>query len=130
MSDKYPLTAQRLALLKLVEALGCREAALRRDECVDWRIEGKQGWIYAQSEGVYLYCNPGSAKAWTYAKRALFFCEVTQDGDDEGFLKLIRLPTPAEGAIIRDKLGIRKKRDISDIERERLASMGNRFGKP
>jgi hypothetical protein len=52
---------------------------------------------------------------------------VTQDGDDEGFLKLVRLPTDAEAEIIRDKLGIRKKREVSEFEKERLSGMGRRF---
>jgi hypothetical protein len=111
----------------LVKHLSCQDRAYRRDECGDWMIEGKQGHIHAHPEGFYLYCAPGSPKAWTYAKRALFFCEVTQDGDDEGFLKLVRLPTDAEAEIIRDKLGIRKKREVSEFEKERLSGMGRRF---
>ena len=34
-------------LLKLIEALGCRDKARRRDECRDWRIIRKLGHIYA-----------------------------------------------------------------------------------
>jgi hypothetical protein len=111
----------------LVKALGCQDRAYRRDECGDWMIEGKQGHIYAHPEGFYLYCNPGSARGWTFAKRALEFCTVTQDGDDEGFLKLTRLPTEYEAGIIRDKLGIRKKREVSEAEKGRLSEMGRRF---
>jgi hypothetical protein len=39
--DIFPPARQRETLLKLVEALGCRDAALRRDECGDWRIKGR-----------------------------------------------------------------------------------------
>ena len=39
--DMFPPTAQRPALLTLVEALGCRDNALRRDECGDWATEGE-----------------------------------------------------------------------------------------
>jgi hypothetical protein len=111
----------------LVKALGCQDRAYRRDENGDWTIQGKAGYIYAHPEGFYLYCSPGSSRGWTYAKRALFFCEVTQDGDDEGFLKLRRLPTDAEAEIIRDKLGIRKKREVSEFEKERLSRIGRPF---
>lgn len=113
----------------MVTALGCWDRAYRRDECGDWRIEGKSGHIYAQPEGFYLYCAPGTARAWGFARKALAFCTLlTQDGDDEGFLRLERLPTPAEADVIRDKLGIRKKRVLTDEERERLARTGFKSG--
>ena len=122
---------QRPALLKLVEALGCRDAALRRDECGDWRINGKYGFIYAvpgipwggmeKTEGFQLYFRgatefeePTTGKAWTYAKEAMLFAKVTQDGDTEGLLFLARLPTQEEAAIIRDKLRIPKKAEYSE----------------
>jgi hypothetical protein len=70
---------------------------------------------------------PLSSKGWRFAKRALSFYEVTNDGDEEGMLFLDRLPTPEEADIIRDKLGIPKKREISEEERARLAGMGHRF---
>lgn len=108
----------------LVKALGCWDKAYRRDDCGDWMIEGKDGHIYAHLEGFYLYCAPGSARAWGFVKKALSFCKVTQDGDDEGFFRLTRLPTPEEAEIIRTKLGIRKRRVLSDAERERLSITG------
>ena len=60
-------------------------------------------------EGFQLYY-VGTERSWTAARVALKFAKVTQDGDGEGFLKIDRLPTEAEGHIIRDKLGIPKKR--------------------
>jgi hypothetical protein len=45
--------------------------------------------------------------AWTWAKKQLGFCRVTQDGDDEGILRLDRLPWPDEASEIRALLGIR-----------------------
>lgn len=85
------------------------------------RIIGKTGWIYARDEGFYFYCDPGSVRSWNSAKKALSFAKVTQDGDFDGFLFLDRLPTPAEAEVIRERLGLRKKRVLSDAERERLA---------
>ena len=89
-------------------------------------VGGKAGKIYAHGEGFYLYCDPGSARAWGFVKKALAFCRVTHDGEDDGFLFLDRLPTPAEGELIRDKLVIRKRRVLTDAERERLALTGFR----
>jgi hypothetical protein len=119
-------------LRKLAAAIGSRNNALRRDECGDGRIEGQRGWIYAvpgtrqrpDRAGFQIYCAPGSARAWASAKKAMAFAELAQDGDEEGLLLLARLPTPHEAAILRDKLGIAKKRDISDAERGRLSRIG------
>jgi hypothetical protein len=145
VTDIYPPKVQREALLKLVEALGCRDAALRRDECGDWAVKGRCGHIYAvpgttahgfpPGEGFQIYFRgaeefgePLSSKGWPYAKRALLFCKVTQDGDDEGMLFLDRLPTEIEAALIRDKLGVPKKREIGEAEFERLRAMGAEHG--
>lgn len=131
MTDKYPPAVQRPALLKLAEALGCRDACLRRDECGDWRINGKYGHIYAvpgipwggmeKMEGFQLYFRgaaefdePSSSRGWTFAKEAMSFAKVTQDGDEEGMLFLDRLPTPQEAEVIRDKLRIPKKAEYSE----------------
>jgi hypothetical protein len=108
MADVYPPVRQREALLRLAEALGCRDACLRRDENGDWRVKGSHGWIYAVPgaldhpgvEGFLIhYSGPehiGSARGWGYAKRAFeaFGAVTTQDGDDEGTVHLDRLPTP------------------------------------
>jgi hypothetical protein len=46
---------------------------------------------------------------------------VTQDGDDEGVLRLHRLPTPHEAEAIRGILGVRKrmKFDLEQLEHRR-----------
>jgi hypothetical protein len=138
MTDKYPPVVQRPELLKLVEALGCRPNALRRDECNDWRISGKQGWIYAVPEGFQLvYFARNGVNEWdgagphmedyVRAKRNLTFCRLTQDGTGEGIFLLDRLPTQEEGATIREILVIAKKREVSEETLERLRSSG--FGR-
>jgi hypothetical protein len=140
VADIYPPTVQRPALVRLVEALGCRDAALRRDECGDWRVVGKFGHIYALPgaldklgcEGFQIYFRgsvefeepPKGSKAWAFAKQATSSATVANDGEGEGMMFLDRLPTADEAAIIRDKLGIPKKREISDAEAERLQAMG------
>jgi hypothetical protein len=131
---------QRIALMKLVEALACRAAALRRDECGDWRVVGKFGHIHAVPgalnepcrEGFLIFFRgsaefgepPKGSKAWAFAKQAMSFATVASDGDAEGMMFLDRLPTADEAAIIRNRLGIQKKRRISDAEAERLRAMG------
>ena len=57
---------------------------------------------------------------WTKTKR-LLPGKVSQDGDDEGTLRLDRLPTTAETELIRDLIGIRKRHvtaeALSNLER-------------
>jgi hypothetical protein len=129
--DIYPPSVQRPALLELAEALDSRAAQLRRDECGDWAIFGKNGHIYAVPEGFQLVIGTdiehemtNSARQWSADKKRLNFCQVTQDGDEEGCLILDRLPTKAEGAIIRDVVGIPKARHLSDEHREKLIAAG------
>ena len=138
MAEIYPSKVQREALLKCVEALGCRDAALRRDECGDWRISGKQGWICAvpgsldrpKTTGFQIYVQRQSVREWSYTKKAFKpFAAVTNDGDEAGMLFLDRLPNVDEAEVIRQYVGIAKKRVMSEEERVRLASMGHRFEK-
>jgi hypothetical protein len=123
MADLYPPVRQRTALLSFAEALGSASTALRRDDNGDWRIKGKLGFIYAVQgllhqparEGFQLYCDRRTKQAWTWAKKLLCFCGVTQDGDTEGPLFLDRLSTSAEAETIRDVLGV-AKRPVYDEE--------------
>ena len=112
MADRHPPARQSLALF--AEALGSASTAFRRDECGDPRINGKHGHVYAISRGFLLSCVCDSRKAWTYAKRALSFARVTQDGADEGSFIMDRVPTAEEAETIRRYLGITKTRKISE----------------
>jgi hypothetical protein len=135
MADRFPPAAQRSALLALVQALGCRDAALRRNDCGDWSIKGRFGCINAAPEGFQIYyrgadefIERGSPHGWSWAKKLMSFARLTQDGDEEGILTLDRMPSPAEAEIIRDKLWLAKKREISDDELARLRRQGYRTG--
>jgi hypothetical protein len=113
--------ADKLKQGQLLAALGAWDRALRRDECGAWCINGWSGHIVTWSDDpaetawlVYVTCR--SARGWTEAKRRLSFCTVTQNGDDEGCLRLDRLPTSSEAEIIRDVLRIRKRVAFSEAE--------------
>jgi hypothetical protein len=114
--------AQQKALLT---ALNAWDRALRRDECGTWTIIGMRGTVHTWGDGrtwaLYVACR--SAQHWTWTKKRLTFCKVTQDGDDEGVLRLHRLPTPQEAEAIRDILGVRKRMEFSpeDLERRRAS---------
>ena len=127
--DIYPPAGQRQALLALMPTLGCCEGALRRDECGDWRVEGKRGHIYAIAgtgkPWFLMYVTRSSARGWTAAKKALVpFTRLVNDGDEDGLLFLDRLPSADEAEAIRGAIGVRKRRTYTD---EALAELRARF---
>jgi hypothetical protein len=135
MTDTYDTAeeaeADRAQQLALLSALNATSTALRRDECGAWRISGQSGSIHTWGDGktwvLYVACR--SARHWTYTKRKLAFCQLRQDGDDEGCLRLLQLPTPKHAAFIRDALGIRKRPELSPDERERRRAQGKRLAR-
>src|SRR4029077_17656847 len=127
--DAYPPIVQRPARLKCAEALKCRDNALRRDECGDWRINGKQGHIYAVpgtidqpgTPGFQIYIQRESIRGLSAAKTALkSFTDLTLDCEVDGMLFFDRLPTATEAEVIRQYVGISKKREVSEEEMARL----------
>jgi len=96
---------------RLLIALDAAPSQLRRDECGWWIIGGRHGvintWGDGKTWGFFVRCR--SKQHWTFTKRRLAFMTVTQDGDDEGCLRLVQLPSPQEAAVIRDVMGLRKR---------------------
>ena len=120
--------SDRDQMLALLSALNAQDRALRLDECGDWRIGGTSGHVYTWGDGktwlLFVACH--SARAWTAAKARLAFCEVTQDGDDEGCFRLHALPLPDQAAAIRTALGIRKRRINDPLVTEGLRATAKR----
>jgi len=120
----------RVPLQALLAALHASPVALRRDlhrgegRKGDYGIHGK-GHICLDGDG-FLLCvvakdeRDQSPRRWTNVKQRLAFCRIMQDGDDEGGLHLDRLPTPAEAVLIREALGIRKRRALTEDGRAQL----------
>jgi hypothetical protein len=110
---------------QLLDALDAAPSQLRRDECGSWVIAGRRGIIQTWGDGKswLVYVVGRSARHWTAIKRRLDFMTVTQDGDEEGCLQLFRLPSPQEGVVIRDVLGLRKRVDYTPdtLERKRAS---------
>jgi hypothetical protein len=102
----------RVALSSMLVSLNGAKNALRRDQCGDWTIRGSRGHVRACGKRFSVYVTTQSARAWTFAKRALDFCQLSQDGDDEGILTLDRLPSSAEAEIMRQYIGLRQTRDV------------------
>ncbi len=106
----------------LLAGLNASGRALRRDDCGAWYISGKHGSIHTWGDGKtwVLWVGCRSTRQWTATKKRLGFCEVTQDAEEEGCLRLHQLPTPEQAATVRDVLGIQKRREVSAAVRERL----------
>ena len=98
----------------MLAALDASSRSLRRDVCGDPAINGRAGHICADGAGYLLYVHTGElVRRWGSIKRHLAFCCVTQDGDDEGCLRLDRLPTSTEADCIRKALGIKRRRHLT-----------------
>ena len=130
MNDTYrsatEADADRDEQRRLLAALGGWDRALRRDACGAWCISGSRGSIDTWGDGqtwvIYVACR--SALHWTHTKMRLAGCCIaTQDGDDEGCLRLLRLPTDAEATAIRQVLGIRKRTVFAPAELERRRTL-------
>ena len=103
--------ADRQQQERLLVALDAASSQLRRDDCGSWVIAGRRGAIQTWGDGetwlVYVRCR--SRQHWTFTKRRLPFMTVTQEGDEEGCLRLFALPTPHEAVAIREVMGLRKR---------------------
>jgi hypothetical protein len=129
--------SDRSHLYAFLTATDASATALERPVCRGWvgdyQISGKTGHVLANGTGYLLYVHidertamerEPSSRPWKNAKARLTFCKVTQDGDWEGCLHLDRLPTADEAVVIREVLGIRKRRHmtaeaLSKLERTR-----------
>jgi hypothetical protein len=124
MSTAATPIENRAHLEALMRALDASPGTLRRDECGDWAINGRLGHIFSNGAAFLLYVTTKeSARRWNNVKHRLDFCRVVQDGDDEGCLQLDRMPTPTEAGVIREALGIRRRRHLSpeQLARARIA---------
>ena len=141
MKDPCPPTTQRPLLVALLQDLDASrridgQPALRRDSCGDWAIWGRSGRIYAvpskaSATGFAFQLVIGTSESirrWTGVKRRLAFCQLSQDGDDEGTMILNRLPTEPEAELIREALDIRKAPNLTEEHRSALAERGRKWG--
>ena len=104
-------TADRACLGLMREALNAAHNAVRLDECRLWTVRGSRGYVSTWGDGQTWMLAVGSKtpRHWTFAKQRIAafpgLAQVTQDGDEEGVFRLMRLPTPEEAAEIRRRPG-------------------------
>jgi hypothetical protein len=108
---------------KFLTAIDASPTTLERPVCRGWvgdyQITGKSDHVLAAQPGYLLsdhldrkLCY-GSTRKWTNIKAQLAFARLIQDGDDEGCLDLDRTPTAQAAEVIREALGIRRRRHLS-----------------
>jgi len=110
-------------LKDLIEALDVSENGLKLDERRNWNLAGRRGIINTEGKYWYLYTSWISKAKWTNTKKLLGFMEVHQDGDEEGILKLNRMPTPEEAQLVRKTCGLSKRPLLTEEERARRKSL-------
>src|SRR6516164_3553311 len=96
-------------LAVFLTAVNGAKNALRRDGCGDWVIAGSRGTIRACNGTFSVFVACRSRRHWFFVRQALDgFCSITQDGDDEGVLRLTRLPAGEEIVRLRHVIGLRQ----------------------
>ena len=111
--NKADAEADRAQQQSLLIALQGWQRGLGHDQCGAWCLDGATGHILTWGDGKSWIIYVGGG--WSSAKRRMAsFASVIQSGDTEGCLKLDRLPTPNEAAIIRDVIGLRKRPAYSE----------------
>jgi hypothetical protein len=114
--SRVEAAADRACLDRMREALNASHNAVRLDECRLWTVRGSRGYVSTWGDGQtwMLAVSSKTPRHWTFAKQRLAvfpgLAHVTQDGDEEGVFRLMRLPTPEEGAEIRRAAGIRQSK--------------------
>jgi hypothetical protein len=122
--------ADRDLMIALTGYLSVSRGRLRRDLCDDWVIGGSRGHILTDDVDAFVYLPSGTARRWERAKRILSFMVVTQDGDQEGILRLDGMPTPTQAEALRKLLGLRKATPLTEERRAALVSVGFSQAKP
>ena len=125
-----------VAIDVMIEQLNCSQSAKCRDQCGLWIIRGKRGYISTWGDGDtaragrdtarvgrdtaragrgswHLVVDETTPRKWGLIKNRLLFCELTQDGAEEGCFRLKRAPTASEAIEIRDIIGLRQKPSAS-----------------
>lgn len=108
-------------LQRLSEALNTSEERIHLDECGDWNIVGKRGHIFTDAELWHVSVEGTTKRRWDNIKKKLSFMEVSQDGDDEGIMKLERMPTQEESSLVRETVGLNKRPLLTDAQRAKLS---------
>lgn len=125
MAEGLPIDRQYL--LELAAALDVSTTRIRRDEAGWWVIKCPNGYIAKFSDRPHdflLVCGGRSKRHWSAIKKRLSFCQVTQDGDEEGCLRLRMLPSPEQAQALRKSFSLPMRPTYSaEVLERKKASM-------
>jgi hypothetical protein len=120
MTSSYKSRAEagddRACLGLMHAALNAANNAVRPDDCRLWTVGASRGYVSTWGDGQTWMLAVGSKtpRHWTFAKKRLTvfpgLAQLTQDGDEGGVFRLMRLPAPEEAAEIRRAAGIRQSK--------------------
>jgi hypothetical protein len=109
----FELVEDKQRIEQFADALDVSHRNIHKDGYGQWTISGKTG-SHLQSWGdqstYLLYVTAHSARKWGAIKRKAksFAWEVTQDGDEEGCLR-VGLPNKTQSGFVRSLLGLRRR---------------------
>jgi hypothetical protein len=115
----------RKLMLGLAKSLSVSSSKVKRDGCGDWIISSRHGQISTDGAVFYVYLRSFSGRHWTFVKRKLCFLLISQDGDDEGVLKMVDIPGSDQAAIVRRTLRLRKTPQLTEEQRRSLVARLN-----
>jgi hypothetical protein len=111
-------------MVVLADALDISLRNVSQNDCSQWTVAGKQGFLQTADERRYLlYIAAHSTRKWSAIKRKTraLGLEVTQDGDNEGCLRL-GIPNETQAAFVRGLLGLRRRRRPSEVSAKSVVS--------
>lgn len=114
----------------LKAVLGCLKISqerIRKDECGDYIVQGRNGKIYTVGPYWYIYYDAQTPKKWTNVKKKLTWMHLQNDGDWEGIFRADYPPSPEQAEVVRKLLVIRKSTELTDEQR---AVVKNRLNPP
>jgi len=108
MSFTKDQTTDRIFLTEMSIKMGVSQRRIRLNEYRWVILQGDRSTINYDGKWWYFNILDLTPMKWRNVKKKLSFMEVSQDGDDEGVLRLDRMPTDEECEIIRKIGGFRK----------------------
>jgi hypothetical protein len=134
--SKFEAAEDHANLDRMRAALNAARSATRRDECGLCTIRGSRGYVSTWGDGQTWSMTVilGTTPRWTWAKRRLAafpgLAQVSQDGDTEGVVRLMRMPMQAEAAEIRRIAGLRQSRRSPPIGTRFASTKGGGSRRP
>jgi hypothetical protein len=115
----FELVEDKQRIEQFADALDVSHRNVHKDDCGQWTISGNAGQLqtWGDQSSYVLFVSAHSARKWGAIKRKAksFGCEITQDGDAEGCIR-VGPPNQAQSNVLRSLLGLRRRRQVRSRE--------------